>query len=46
MDVTRDAMRMHGAGKRLSRIGEAIEATYAKSHEHRTPTPPVPAEAR
>lgn len=39
-------MRMHGAGEGLSRIREAIETTYAKRYEHRTPTPAVPEEAK
>jgi hypothetical protein len=42
LDVARDAMTMHNAGKSVRQIRAAIEATYRPHFVTMTPTSPPP----
>jgi hypothetical protein len=42
LDVARDAMHMHNAGKSVREIRAAIEATYRPQYPTMTPTSPPP----
>jgi hypothetical protein len=42
IDIARDAMRLHAAGKPLAEIRVEIESAYGRRRADRTPTMPVP----
>ncbi len=42
IDIARVAMRMHGEGRSVRNIQQAIDDAYEASHIFRTPTPRMP----